>query len=83
MWCFLLPANISGCVLYGLTNHPLPGWNALGFTFVVLTNMTLVLYERGISTLTSLPHLIPWVPLQIYTGFRLFQRGERDVIIRT
>lgn len=55
----------------------------MGFTFVVLTNMTLVLYERGISTLTSLPHLIPWVPLQIYTGFRLFQRGERDVIIRT
>lgn len=75
VWLFLLPANMGGVVLYGLTHHPLAGWVALGFLFVVLANMALVLYERGISRLTSLPHLIPWVPLQIYTGVWLFAWG--------
>lgn len=72
IWLFLLPANMASLVLYGMTKHPLPGWIALGFMFVVLTNMAIVLYERGISKITSLPHLIPWVPLQIYTGLWLF-----------
>lgn len=59
VWTCLLTVNTAAFVLYALTKHPLPGWAALGFMFVVLTNMTLVLYERGISKLTSLPHLIP------------------------
>ena len=76
VWAFLLTANMSAVVLYGITKHPLPGWAALGFVFIVLTNMTLVLYERGISKLASLPHLIPWVPLQIYAGYWVLARGE-------
>ena len=76
VWAFLLTANGAALYLAATTRHPLPGWAAVGFVFVVLTNMTLVLYERGISRLASLPHLIPWVPLQVYAGYWLFARGD-------
>ena len=81
VWAFLLTANGAALYLAATTRHPLPGWAAVGFVFVVLTNMTIVLYERGISRLTSLPHLIPWVPLQVYAGYWLFARG--DVLAQT
>ncbi|MDX8354515.1 hypothetical protein [Cognatiyoonia sp. IB215182] len=76
VWSFLAPVNMASFVFYGFTNHPLPGWIALGFMFVLLSNMSIVLYERGISKITSLPHLIPWVPLQIYAGYWLFVWGD-------
>ncbi len=72
VWAFLLPVNLASFGVYARTGHPLAGWAALGFVFVVLTNMTLVVRERGISRLTSLPHLIPWVPLQIWAGALIF-----------
>lgn len=76
VWLFLLPVNMAAIALYAMTAHPLAGWTALGFAFVVLTNVPLTVYERGISRLTSLPHLIPWVPLQVYCGYWIFIRSE-------
>lgn len=75
VWFFLLPVNMASFFFYGFTKHPLPGWVALGFMFVVLCNMAIALYERGISKITALPHLIPWIPLQLYTGYWLFVWG--------
>ncbi len=74
VWLFLLPVNMAAIVLYAMTAHPLAGWAALGFGFVVLTNGPLTVYERGISRLTSLPHLVPWIPLQIYCGYWIVLR---------
>ncbi len=81
VWFFLLPINMASFVLYGTTKHPLPGWIALGFMFVILSNMSIVLYERGVSKITSLPHLIPWVPLQLYTGLWLFAWGGLSPVL--
>ena len=72
VWAFLLPINLASFFVYGKTGHPFPGWAAIGFVFVLLVNVTLVIQERGISKLTSLPHLVPWVPLQIWSGVLIF-----------
>lgn len=83
VWTGLLPVNMAALYLYAVSSHPLPGWTALGFMFVVVTNMTLVLYERGVSKLTSLPHLIPWIPGQIYAAYWLFYRSDELTLTLT
>lgn len=83
MWVnFLLsPVNIAAFVIYGMTQHPLAGWAALGFTFVLISNMAVLIYERGVSKLTSVPHLLPWLPMQIYTGMWLFVWGGMSPLV--
>lgn len=76
VWCGLLPVNGAALWLWNTTGHPLAMWTGIGFLFVICTNMPIALYERGISKLTSLPHLIPWIPGQIYAGYWLFMRGD-------
>lgn len=76
-WVMLIlaPINMVPFFLYGMTQHPLAGWTAFGFTFVLIWNVAIVIYERGVSKLTSVPHLPPWIPLQIYAGMWLFVWG--------
>ncbi len=73
---FLAPVNLAAFAIYAVTGHPIAMWAAIGFAFVLVANMTTALYERGISKITSAPHLIPWIPLLAYMGDWLFFRTE-------
>jgi hypothetical protein len=44
---------------------------AAASVFVVLTNVPIMLVERGMSRLMSVPHLLAWVPLLPYLAARL------------
>ena len=44
---------------------------AIASVFVVLTNIPIMLIERGMSRLMSVPHLIAWLPLLPYLAARL------------
>ncbi len=71
VWLFLAPINLASVVFFVETRHLFPAAAAIGFGFVLVSNLALVTHERGISKLTSLPHLIPWVPLQAFSGWLL------------
>ena len=77
VWVLVLlaPANLLSFGLYGATQNPVAAWAALSMAFVCLVNTTMALYERGISKATSIPHLLPWLPLQVYLGDWIFNRG--------
>lgn len=47
---------------------------AVAATFVVITNVPIMLRERVMSRLMSMPHLIAWVPLLPYLIARLWLR---------
>lgn len=44
---------------------------ALAAMFVVLTNLPIMLIERGMSRLMAVPHLLAWLPLLPYLAARL------------
>ncbi len=71
IWLFLGlgPVQWLSFVFIG---HPIGLATALAMCFVVLSNVCLVVLERGISRATSIPHLMVWIPLQIYVGVWLF-----------
>lgn len=45
---------------------------AIAALFVVMTNIPIMLIERGMSKLMAIPHLIAWYPLVIALIVRLF-----------
>lgn len=44
---------------------------ALAMSVVIVTNVPILLWERGMSKRLSLPHLLAWVPLCVWLGSRL------------
>ena len=64
----LIPAN---AVPFFFLDTPTGQAAALASTFVVLTNVPIMLWERGMSRLMAVPHLIAWVPLLPYLAARL------------
>ncbi|MCC7248604.1 MAG: hypothetical protein IT473_08270 [Lysobacter sp.] len=44
---------------------------ALAMSVVIVTNVPILLWERGMSKRLSLPHLVAWVPLCLWLGLRL------------
>jgi len=64
----LIPTN-------GLAFFMLDTWagklTAIAALFVVLTNIPIMLFERGMSKLMAVPHLIAWYPLVFTLGYRL------------
>jgi len=51
---------------------------AIAALFVVLTNIPIMLIERGMSKLMAIPHLIAWYPLVIILIVQLFSTGSRQ-----
>jgi hypothetical protein len=47
---------------------------ALAMSVVILTNVPLLLWERGMSKRLSLPHLVAWIPLCLWLVLRLESR---------
>lgn len=45
-------------------------WAALAAVLVVVTNLPIMLIERGMSRLMSVPHLIAWIPLLVWLLLR-------------
>ncbi|CAN5161813.1 hypothetical protein BH11PSE14_BH11PSE14_02260 [soil metagenome] len=64
----LIPAN---ALPFFFLDTPTGRAAALASTFVVLTNVPIILRERGMSRLMSVPRLIAWVPLLPYLVARL------------
>ena len=67
-----------GAVLVPINALPLAALNtptgrvaAAASLFVVCTNIPIMLVERGMSRLMSIPHLIAWIPLVIVLLWRL------------
>jgi len=71
----LVPAN-------GLAFFLLDTWagklTAIAALFVVMTNIPIMLIERGMSKLMAIPHLIAWYPLVIALIARLFSTDSRQ-----
>lgn len=61
----LFPINIAAVLIWFATGHPLAQWTGLAALFVGCVNAYITLTERGVSRLTSVPHLPVWIPAQI------------------
>lgn len=46
-------------------------WGSLSALFVVVTNIPIMWFEQGMSRLMSIPHVLAWVPLEIFLIFQL------------
>jgi len=66
----LVPANVAS--LFFL-DQPMGIWVAVLAIGGMLPNLGVIAYDRGISKLMSIPHLIPWTLL---VGLILFARPE-------
>lgn len=64
----LVPANAAA---FALTNTPSGHWAAWAAAFVVATNVPIMWVEQGMSKLMSVPHLLAWIPLQVFLALRL------------
>lgn len=63
----LVPVNLAPyCMLDTITGRAA----ALAMSVVILTNVPILLWERGMSRLLSLPHLVAWTPLCIWLAWR-------------
>lgn len=51
---------------------------AIAATIVVVTNIPIMLIERGMSKLMAIPHLIAWYPLVFILAYRLFNGASWD-----
>lgn len=49
---------------------------AIAALFVVVTNIPIMLIERGMSKLMAVPHLIAWYPLVFSLGAQLFSASS-------
>ncbi len=66
---FLAPINLAG---YFFMDHPVGLATAMAFTYVLIMNMGMAMVQRGVSRATSIPHLVPWIPLQVFLYAVLF-----------
>jgi hypothetical protein len=64
----LVPANAAA---FALTDTPSGHWAAWAAAFVVATNVPIMWMEQGMSKLMSVPHLVAWIPLQVFLALRL------------
>lgn len=64
----LVPANAAA---FALTDTPSGHWAAWAAVFVVATNVPIMWVEQGMSKLMSVPHLLAWIPLQVFLALRL------------
>lgn len=65
----LIPANGAAFFLLHYWSGQLAAWAA---AFVVMTNLPIMLRERGMSKLMAMPHLLAWGPLELVLVLRLF-----------
>ena len=70
--CVLVPANTAPVFLL---HTPSGRAAASASLFVVATNVPIMLQQRGMSRLLSLPHLIAWIPLCLFLIDRLAHGG--------
>lgn len=68
----LMPANL---LPFGWLDTPTGRAGALATGVVVLGGVPIMLAERGLSRLMSVPHLVAWIPLLVLLVARLAQ-GE-------
>ncbi|MGD9583509.1 MAG: hypothetical protein AB7V26_07545 [Lysobacterales bacterium] len=64
----LIPVNV---LPFFLLHTETGRWAALAALLVVATNMPIMLIERGMSRLMSVPHLIAWIPLLVWLLLRI------------
>lgn len=65
----LMPVNTASILFL---DHPIGLAILIGWIYVGVMNMGLITLERGVSRASSIPHVIPWLPLQIFVGAYLF-----------
>ncbi len=64
----LIPVNVLPFFLLGTATGR---WAALAALVVVATNLPIMLIERGMSRLMSVPHLLAWIPLLVWLLLRI------------
>lgn len=67
----LVPANALAFALLDTWGGQVAAWAAM---FVVATNLPIMWWERGMSKLMSMPHLLAWIPLEVALVQRLAGR---------
>ncbi len=70
LWLVLVLVPVNLCSLL-LLDTPTGKAGALAFAVVALSNLPIMLAERGMSRLMAVPHLVAWIPLLAWLAFRL------------
>ena len=76
IWMLLVLAPINMASLFFL-DQPMGGWITVLALGGMFPNLGIVVYERGLSRLTAILHIIPWTLL---VGLLLFARPESSGI---
>ena len=63
----LVPVNLAPYAMLGTATGRAA---ALAMSAVILTNVPILLWERGMSRLLSIPHLVAWIPLCVWLIWR-------------
>jgi hypothetical protein len=69
----LIPANAASFFLLDYRSGQMA---ALAAAFVVVTNVPIMLCERGMSKLMAIPHLFAWGPLVVILVLRLAEHSN-------
>ena len=64
----LIPVNTASFALFGA---PSGQWAAIAWIFVMVVNTGTLFYYGGVTKSMSIPHLVAWVPLEIFLLMRL------------
>jgi hypothetical protein len=64
----LVPVNVLPFFFLGTPTGQVAAWAAV---FVAATNVPIMLQQRGMSRLMSVPHLVAWFPLVAWLALRL------------
>ena len=70
---FLIPANFSG---FFLLEYESGFWIALLGAGAICVNVVIVFINGGLSKVLAIPHLVFWIPLQIYLLHRILTSPE-------
>ena len=73
----LAPVNVATLAMLA---QPWGGWVAGLAIGGMLPNLAIMAYERGLSKLMALPHILIWTPLVIYLGALLAGSGAEGGI---
>jgi hypothetical protein len=76
----LVPVNLVPYAMLGTVTGRAA---ALAMSAVILTNVPILLRERGMSRLLSIPHLVAWMPLCIWLAWRFWTSTPMSAVEAT
>lgn len=71
-WLFLLNLVFLGSILF--LHDPAGWWTLIAYLAAGPLLLGMMRYQRGLTRLLGLAHLVPWIPLVVYLSLRLSTR---------